>query len=276
MRGKMADTLNERYGESAGASALEDAGDTLKGMLNRGSCRVYKSEPIADEVLSLLCAAALASPTKSDLQQRDILIVRDPELRNWFDELFPDMPWIADAPHFLVFIGNHRRQRQIHELRGRPFANDHLDAFFNAAVDAGVALSAFITAAEALGLGCCPISAVRNHAAAVSERLDLPDYVFPICGLTLGHPVYPPRISPRLPISMTVHEDRFTDDTAADGIDAYDSRRNETRPFSSQRRSDVFGEAEVYGWSEDKARQYALPEREDFGRFVLEKGFKLD
>jgi nitroreductase/FMN reductase [NAD(P)H] len=31
-----------------------------------------------------------------------------------------------------------------------------------------------------------------------------------------------------------------------------------------------------YGWSEDKARQYGVPQRTDFGAFVRGKGFKLD
>jgi nitroreductase/FMN reductase [NAD(P)H] len=37
-----------------------------------------------------------------------------------------------------------------------------------------------------------------------------------------------------------------------------------------------FGAAPVYGWSEDKARQYAKPERAGFGAFVRARGFKLD
>ena len=47
-------------------------------------------------------------------------------------DLLPDNPWVREAPVFLVFCGNNRRIRQISELRDRPFANDHLDAFFNA------------------------------------------------------------------------------------------------------------------------------------------------
>jgi len=31
-----------------------------------------------------------------------------------------------------------------------------------------------------------------------------------------------------------------------------------------------------YGWSEDKARQYGVPQRADFGAFVRSKGFGLD
>ncbi len=50
-----------------------------------------------------------------------------------------------------------------------------LDAFFNATVDAGIALSAFSIAAEAVGLGCCPISAVRNEAQP--ERVEFGAFV---------------------------------------------------------------------------------------------------
>ena len=54
-------------------------------------------------------------------------------------------------------------------------ANDHLDGFFNAAIDAGIALQAFIAAAERIGLGCCPLSVIRNQIARVSDLLALPD-----------------------------------------------------------------------------------------------------
>ena len=48
------------------------------------------------------------------------------------------------------------------------------------------------------GLGSCPISEIRNHAAAISALLELPDRVFPIAGLTLGYPATKEPMSPRL------------------------------------------------------------------------------
>jgi nitroreductase/FMN reductase [NAD(P)H] len=47
-------------------------------------------------------------------------------------------------------------------------------------------------------------------------------------------------------------------------------------PIRAQRAPEVFGTAEFYGWSEDKARQYAVPQRADFGAFVRAQGFHLD
>ena len=59
-------------------------------------------------------------------------------------------------------------------------------------------------------------------------------------------------------------------------IDDYDRRRAALRPYRRQRSVPRWGEASSYGWSEDKARQYADPARADFGAFVRAKGFRLD
>jgi nitroreductase/FMN reductase [NAD(P)H] len=184
--------------------------------------------------------------------------------------------WLKDVPALLIFCGNNRRQRLWHEWRGKPFANDHLDAFFNAAVDAGIALSAFVLAAEAQGLGVCPISVIRNRAAEISELLHLPHHVFPVAGLGVGWPATTPKQSMRLPLDITVHRNGYREDDVRGAIEDYDRRREAAQPFREQRYVDAFGKAAPYGWSEDKARQYAVPERADFGAYVRTRGFNLD
>ena len=250
--------------------------ESLAAMAGRASCRAFRDAPVDEGLIRLLCAVALSAPSKSDLQQRDIVLVTDPELRAQIDALVGGQAWVAGAPALLVVCGNHARQRLLHELRGRPFANDHLDAFFNAAVDAAIALGALVSAAEALGLGCCPISAVRNEAQAVSDLLALPTHVFPLAGLALGWPAETTQVSMRLPLAATLHENRFDGEVQSAAIEAYDRARTAVQPYETQRYTQDFGVAESYGWSEDKARQYAKPERANFGAFVRAKGFKLD
>jgi nitroreductase/FMN reductase [NAD(P)H] len=249
-------------------------------LATRGCCRAFSERKVAPELIEMLCALALSSPSKSDLQQRDIIIVEDRQLRAALDQLLATgslaQTWIPGAPALLIFCANNRRQRQLHAWRGQPFANDHLDVFFNAALDAGIALAACVTAAEAAGLGCAPISAIRNHACAVSDLLGLPEHVFPVAGLGLGWPSRDARISPRLPLASTVHRNRFDETGIKEAVDAYDRRRHALQPIRSQRNPARFGEAQFYGWSEDKVRQYADPERADWGAFVRAKGFRLD
>src|SRR6185295_14005402 len=114
-------------------------------------------------------------------------------------------------------------------------------------------------AAQAAGLGCCPISAIRDHAAMVSELLALPDKVVPVAGLCLGWPAEQRDITARLGLDTTVHHDRYGESDLAGKIDAYDRRREAQRPFARQRDPERWGQALSYGWSEDKARQYAEP-----------------
>lgn len=140
--------LAARYADPPAGTTQPAGVATLARLAARGSCRAFKPDPVSDELIDLLCAVALAAPSKSDLQQRDLIRVVDPELRDRLNTLAGGQDWVAAAPAMLVFCGNNNRQRRLHEWRGRAFANDHLDAFFNAAVDAAIALAAFVTAAE--------------------------------------------------------------------------------------------------------------------------------
>ena len=270
------ESLKFRFGDD-----VPDAPDALRQsdfpatLAARRSHRKFKPDPVDPELVRSLSALALCAPSKSDLQQRDIVIMEDPDQRAKLLEIIPGNSWMETAPAFLVFCANNRRQRQLSEWRDIPFANDHIDTFFNASVDAGIALATFMMAAESIGLGCCPISAIRNEAEKVSELLRLPPHVFPVAGLALGWPAEASHISMRLPLAATVHTDRFSEDGISENVRAYDRRRAQAQPFSRQRGADRFGEVEEYGWSDDKARQYAVPERASFGSFIRNKGFNL-
>ncbi|MFK7753018.1 MAG: nitroreductase family protein [Sedimentitalea sp.] len=268
--------LNARYSDAPLLDADAPDSAVLASMLQRGSCRDFLDRPVPDALLGLLCATAFASATKSDLQQRDIVLLHAASQREKLAELVAGQAWVAGAPMIAVFCGNNRRQRMLHDWHGVEFANDHLDAFFNAAADAAIALGAFVTAAEALGLGCCPISAVRNEAAAVSQLLELPDHVFPFAGLAIGFPNQAPEISKRLPLGVTCHVDRYREDDLQAAVTGYDRDRAQSQPYAKQRFPEVFADTSDYGWSQDKVRQYSQPERADFGAFVRAKGFRLE
>jgi nitroreductase/FMN reductase [NAD(P)H] len=267
--------LAERFGVDIPADGTKGL-PALATMAEHRSYRKYTADPVDPALLRLLFACALSAPSKSDLQQADIVHVADRDTVRAITALVPDMPWIADAPVLLVFCGNNRRIRQIGEWRGKPFANDHLDHFMNAAVDAGIVMTTFIHAAEAAGLGCCPISGIRNRPNEVSALLGLPDWVFPVAGLTLGHPGEVRQLTARLPLDVTVHVDRFDESRVREKIEGYDRRRHALMPYRRQRRVRMYGESEFYGWSEEKARHYSVPERADWGAFIRSKRFKLD
>ena len=277
------DRLQHRFGDCLPAMESGDWSGRLtsppelwSALSRRGSVRSFHPTPPALGELNTIAALALAAPTKSDLQQRDIMLITDPSQLKRIKEILANEAWVSGSPALVVFCANNHRQRILHELRGREFANNHLDAFFNASVDAAIVLATFVLAAEAAGFGTCPISAIRNKASEASDILGLPDHVFPIAGLAIGSSAETPEPSLRLPLSLTVHQNRYMQDEPHSVIEEYDRRRAELQPYETQREEERFGKTDPYTWSEDKSRQYSLPERADFGAFIRAKGFLLD
>ena len=268
--------LAERFGERLPVNPDLPGLAELTALAAHRTHRRYLARPVPPDLVRLLCACALSAPSKSDLQQSDIVVIGDAGVRKQIAGAIPDMPWIAAAPAFLIFVADGRRLPLIAELHKKPFPNDHLDLFFNAVADCAIVLATFLRAAAAVGLGCCPISAIRDHAAMVGELLRLPERVVPVAGLCLGWPAEAGHITPRLGLTTTVHQDHYRQGDIAAELDSYDRRRAALRPYAKQRDPDRWGNAPFYGWSEDKARQYAEPLRADFGALVRAKGFRLD
>ena len=265
-----------RYGFDLEVPA--DVPDGVQALLNRRVIRKYKTNPISEQTMALLLSAAQSAPTKSNLQQYSIVIIRDPEVRNAVSELVPSMPWVRNAPVIAIFLGDVRRIRRLAEIRGHTYQNNNADTFMNAAVDAALAMQCFITAADYLGLGTCPISYVRNRIDDLAEILDLPDGVFPISGLCIGYPDDAGYVSMRLPQRVVVHQDLYNDDDLETDVKDYDDRNHERFALTptKQRHTDKYGVLEKCTWSENVARQLSLPERAGFADYLKRKGINLD
>ena len=266
-----------RFGRERSTSHPVLADPVLARILNRRTHRRFRPEIVNPALLDALLDVAFSASSKSDYQQGSVIVVEDALIRKALADLVPAMPWIGTAPAFLVFCADAARLEAICGLRGHPLPNQNLEAFFNASVDAALLMQTFILAAEQVGLGCCPISVLRNHLPAVTRILALPKGVVPVAGLCLGYPADQGHISQRLPPSLTRHRDRYQrPDFSA--LAAYDQERalRSPTPKEKQRAPEVFGYSEFYGWSEDKARHAHAREGSEFGKLVRDHGFSLD
>ena len=272
------DLIARRFGDGGPSGDGVADNEFIHRVLARKTVRRYRDAVPDNALLDLLVAAALSASAKSDFQQASLLRVTDPAKRSAIGALFPSMPWIGISPVFFVFLGDARRLQRIGELRQKPVRNGTLEGFFNASIDAALAMQTMILCAESAGLGVCPISVIRNEIDKVAAILKLPDLVFPVAGLCLGYPQGEGHISLRLPRRATTHHDSYDDSALPDAIDDYDRRRDARHaiPRDQQRANAEFGEAAFYGWSEDKARQAAKAEGAAFPPYLRSHGFTLD
>lgn len=269
--------IDARYGKDAGIGGTADDTGMLTHLLSRRSIRAYKGDPVPDSLLEVLIACAQSAPTKSNLQQYSILVVQDPSVRKALAPWCPRTSILETVPALLVFCADMRRNQRIGGFRGKPHVNNNMDSFLNATVDASLAMGFFVAAAEAAGLGCAPLSSLRDYMYGVADVLGLPDGVFPVAGVMCGWPEAAGYVNQRLPQSVVVHRDRYDDSNLEAEIDSYDQTRHAAFPIPDERQSkqDLFGIARFYGWSEHISRQLAVPERADFRAFLKSHGFDL-
>lgn len=273
----LSDLIRDRFGVDTNAGKDTPADGPLATIIGRRSYRRYRDEAVPDNLMNVLLAAAQSASAKSDLQQLSIIHVTDPDLKAKLAEL-SSTKWMATAPVLLMFCGDIRRAQQIAAFRKLPYGQNTLDSFMNAAIDAALAMQTFMLAAEAIGIGTCPISQVRNRIDEVAELLGMPPGVFPICGLTAGYPDEQRDVTLRLPPETVIHKNKYDDSALEEQIDGYDQRRHAIRPIAEGGYMHVekFGSPEFYGWSENVARRLSGPEgREVLRPFLEGHGFDL-
>ena len=89
--------------------------------------------------------------------------------------------------------------------------NEGIDPLITAVTDAALALENAVIATESLGLGSVVVGSIRKDIPEVSNLLNLPDFVFPVAGLSIGKPNVEMKIKPRLPEQAIVHYDTYQD-----------------------------------------------------------------
>ncbi|CAN0546605.1 unnamed protein product, partial [Laminaria digitata] len=174
-----AELIGGRYGNTFDGDAPDDLPAAVGQLLERRCIRRYTDEAIPGATMDILLACAQSAPTKSNLQQYSIIVTTDADLRMKLADLNPDTGHMKYCPVFITFCADMRRAKRLTERYGFDYASNNMDTFLNATVDAALAMQCFITAAENMGLGCAPISQVRNRMSEFCAALDIPEGVFP-------------------------------------------------------------------------------------------------
>ena len=269
--------LIERYGKFSSKNIKQKIPKNVSQIISRGSIRKFTKKKVSDEILESLIATAQSAPTKSNLQQYSILIVSDKKNKKKIAELLKETRWALEAPVFLLFLADIRRNQLITEYKGYEYKNNNMDHFMNAVIDSALSMQSLIIAAESWGLGSCPISMVRNHLEEIKLICELPKGVFPIAGLSVGWPAEKKRVSPRLSKNLIFHKNKYSDEKIIEELKNYDELffKKNPIPVSKQRHVDKYGPAEKGTWSENISRQLSIPERINFSNWLKNNGFDL-
>jgi len=221
----------------------------IETILNHRSIRSYKDQALPEEHLALLVQCAQKAPSSNNGQPVTIIAVTDKTKKAQLAELCGNQPYIAEAGVFFVFCIDFYRGKLACEKTNNEFCiTDEFTATVIGTFDAGLAMQNMIVAAESLGYGTVPIGGILNDPQAVISLLEIPAYVFPICGLVVGYPKDYSQVKPRLPLKAVFNRDKY-DPNQKTYIDEYDEVMAE---YMAERTN---GESRR-NWSETISRVY--------------------
>jgi nitroreductase len=201
--------------------------DVIDLQVRHRSIRAYLPDPVPDEALTAIVAAAQSASTTSNLQAWSVVVVRDEARKARLAKLAAGQAFIEQAPVLLVWLVDLARLRRLADDNGAPLAaTDYLETTIIGFVDVGLAAQNATLAAESLGLGVVFIGAMRDHPESVAEELHLPPSTFAAFGMSLGFsdPAQPADVKPRLPQVAVVHEETYDLDKQPAAVAVYEER----------------------------------------------------
>jgi len=148
-------------------------------------------------------------------------------MRHRLVELAGNQAYIASAARFVVFCADMNRHKIACGMHDAKMLSGYTEQFITATVDCALFAQNVITAAQSLGIEGVYIGGIRNSIQAVTELLELPHLVYPVFGMCLGYPAQNPEVKPRLPLSVILKKDRYSDDNDTNAISEYDSQVRE-------------------------------------------------
>jgi FMN reductase [NAD(P)H] len=185
--------------------------ETMKLLLERGSCRNFVNKKIPPQVMDMVLRAGVHAATGGNLQPYSIIKIERAATNRKLAKMC-HQPFIGQAPVNLLFCLDWRRLQRWAKLEDAPFnANNSFRHFWISFQDTIICAQNICTAADALGLGSVYIGTVMEFFPSLKRMFRLPKGVFPVVLLTVGYPKARPKPRKKLGTKVVVHNERYAD-----------------------------------------------------------------
>lgn len=148
--------------------------DSLKAILTRRSIRKYTDEPVPDQIIMELLAAAMAAPSAGNEQPWHFIVINDRQILNEIPKFHPYSQMLKEASVAILVCGD-----------------EMLEKYTGYWVqDCSAATENILIAVQAKRLGAVwlGIYPIAERVTGMRELLGLPEHVIPFSLVPIGYP----------------------------------------------------------------------------------------
>jgi nitroreductase len=164
--------------------------DYFEAVKTRHSIRAFQKKPVEEEKIRRIIEVINLAPSAGDLQAYEVIVVKDPMLKNKLAKAALDQTFVSEAPVCFVFVAYPERSSKKYGRRGSELY---------CVQDATIATTYAMLAATVLGLSSTWIGAFDEEAAA--RAVGATGNKRPVAILPVGYAAESPEITSRRPVS---------------------------------------------------------------------------
>lgn len=233
---------------------------------NHSSVRIYDGQPISKEIVVDLVETAQMAATSHFIQAYSVIWVTDEDKKEKLGLLSKNPRQYETSGGAFVFCVDFKRLQAAGRLEGIDIVADSAENVLAGVADVALFAQNFVVAAESMGYGICYIGGVRNSPEEISELFNLPDYVFPLFGMTIGVPVKRNEVKPRLPVAAVLHENEYS-------TEQYETLLNEYNDTMEAYYNSRSSNRKIDNWTKQMADFLVEQRRPYIKEFLASKGF---
>lgn len=180
--------------------------ETIKLLQNHRSNRNFvKGHLIPRDEVNEIIKSIKQAPSWMNGQQYSVIVVDDQKLKDEIYSYTTRNKHIETSSVFFIFLADLTKQKIATDIKGKEFSFGGVDTLINTTTDTVLAMQNAAIAAESLGYGTVFCGGIKTVADKIIKLFNLPKYVYPICGLSVG----------KLDEELTTEriKPRFSDDT---------------------------------------------------------------
>jgi nitroreductase len=164
--------------------------DYFEAVKTRHSVRAFQKKPVEEEKIRRIIEAINLAPSAGDLQAYEVIVVKDPMLKDKLAKAALGQGFLSEAPVCFVFVAYPERSSKKYGRRGSELY---------CIQDASIVTTYAMLAATALGLSSTWIGAFDEEAAA--RAIGAVKGKRPVAILPVGYGAESPESTPRRPVS---------------------------------------------------------------------------